>query len=440
MRKVQKSVLGKHPKSFDTTGPIVQQNPSIVIDGGWLPHQLSSYQSGETFGKIGMKYAAIVSNVAKGRSCTVVFNGYSSSPKDHEHLRRLKNHSANISLSPSTPCTMSKSRFLANSHNKSQIISLIKNVLVSQGVEVVVAEDDADTLVVREAMKAALTQAVDVKADDTDILCMLVVHIHAVSKDIILHTKGGSFNVKHIRENMPTEELRLLLLSHAFSGCDTTSGILGHGNVRILKKMASPNAPKDALDTLLNLRSAREEISKAGIVLFQYIYDRPTTPLHQIRYELYSKLVAKGKFLPQKLPPTDASATQHALRSYLQYRDWALLESQSLDPSQYGWVKSSQTFEPVCFEGEVAAAALLNFTACNCKTNNPDAACNSNRCSCKRMGLSCLAACGNCHGLSCQNSTSRSTNRNDEDPEDTQGGHGAEDSDNDDLKYDQNDI
>ena len=244
-------------------------------------------------------------------------------------------------------------------------------------------------------MKAALTQAVDVKADDTDILCMLVVHIHAVSKDIILHTKGGSFNVKHIRENMPTEELRLLLLSHAFSGCDTTSGILGHGKVRILKKMASPNAPKDALDTLLNLRSAREEISKAGIVLFQYIYDRPTTPLHQIRYELYSKLVAKGKFLPQKLPPTDASATQHALRSYLQYLDWALLESQSLDPSQYGWVKSSQTFEPVCFEGEVAAAALLNFTACNCKTNNPDAACNSNRCSCKRMGLSCLAACGN---------------------------------------------
>ena len=144
--------------------------------------------------------------------------------------------------------------------------------------------------------------------------------------------------------------------------------------------------------------------------------------------------------MPQKLPPTDASATQHALRSYLQYRDWALLESQSLDPSQYGWVKSSQTFEPVGFEGEVAPAALLNFTACNCKTNNPDAACNSNRCSCKRMGLSCLAACGNCHGVSCQNSTSRSTNRNDEEPEDTQGGHGAEDSDNDDFNYDSNDV
>ena len=379
-----------------------------------------------------MQYAAIVSNVAKGRRCTVVFDGYSSSPKDHEHLRRLKNHSANVSLSPSTPCTMSKSRFLANSHNKSQLISLLKNVLVSQGVDVVVAEDDADTLVVREAMKAALTQAVDVKADDTDILCMLVVHIHAVSKDIILKTKGCSFNIKHIRDNMPNEQLRLLLLSHAFSGCDTTSGIHGHSKVQILKKMASQNAPKDALDTLLNLRSDRQAISKAGIVLnFQFIYKRPSTPLRQIRYEIYSELVAKGKFVPQKLPPTDASATQHTLRSYLQYRDWAILESQSLNPLQYGWVKSSHTFEPVGFEGEVAPAALLNFTACNCKTTNPDAACNSNRCSCKRMGLYCLAACGNCHGVSCQNS--KSTDKDDEEPEDTQRGQGAEDSDHDDL-------
>ena len=152
MRKAQKSVLGKHLKSFDATGPIVQQNPSIVIDGGWLLHQCC-YQSGETFGKISLKYASVVSNLAKGRHCTVVFDGYSSSPKDHEHLRRLKNHSANVSLTPSTPCTMSKSRFLANSHNKSQLISLLKTVLGSQGVEVVVAEDDADTLVVREAMK-----------------------------------------------------------------------------------------------------------------------------------------------------------------------------------------------------------------------------------------------------------------------------------------------
>ena len=64
MRKPQKSVLGQHLKAFDSTDPIVEQSPSVVIDGGWLLYQLSSYQSGETFGKIGMQYAAIVSNVA----------------------------------------------------------------------------------------------------------------------------------------------------------------------------------------------------------------------------------------------------------------------------------------------------------------------------------------------------------------------------------------
>ena len=54
MRKPQKSVLGQHLKAFDSTDPIVEQSPSVVIDGGWLLYQLSSYQSGETFGKIGI--------------------------------------------------------------------------------------------------------------------------------------------------------------------------------------------------------------------------------------------------------------------------------------------------------------------------------------------------------------------------------------------------
>ena len=69
MRKAQKSAIGKHLKSFDTTGSLVQpQNTSMVIDGEWLLHQCS-YQSGETFGKIGLKYPVVVSKLAKGRRC-----------------------------------------------------------------------------------------------------------------------------------------------------------------------------------------------------------------------------------------------------------------------------------------------------------------------------------------------------------------------------------
>ena len=94
--------------------------------------------------------------------------------------------------------------------------------------------------------------------------------------------------MKDVRANMPYDELRLFLLCHAFSGCDTASGILGYGKVRILKKMACQHALKEALETLLDLRSSRELISRARISLFQYLYGTPSTPLSQIRYKLYT--------------------------------------------------------------------------------------------------------------------------------------------------------
>ena len=37
-------------------------------------------------------------------------------------------------------------------------------------------------------------------------------------------------------------------------------------------------------------------------------------------------MAAKGKILPQKLPPTVAAEREHSLRAYLQYRDWILQE------------------------------------------------------------------------------------------------------------------
>ena len=47
--------------------------------------------------------------------------------------------------------------------------------------------------------------------------------------------------------------------------------------------------------------------------------------------------MAKCVFKPEKLPPTSGAAMQHALRANFQYRDWLLLESQSLDPREFGW-------------------------------------------------------------------------------------------------------
>ena len=115
----------------------------LVIDGGWILYQFS-YVSGETYVNITRKYLRLMKHFNK--DITVVFDGYKPSPKDHDHKRRNKSFSSNIVLNQNTPCTITKARFLANSHNKTQMILLqtTKDVLGRKEVEVLLAEDDAD--------------------------------------------------------------------------------------------------------------------------------------------------------------------------------------------------------------------------------------------------------------------------------------------------------
>ena len=67
------------------------------------------------------------------------------------------------------------------------------------------------------------------------------------------------------------------------------------------------------------------------------------------------------------------------LRAYLQTLDWILLQSMSLDPSDYGWTLGVHGYEPVPTVDPMAPEELLQFTSCNC---NGD--CNNRRCSCKK--------------------------------------------------------
>ena len=66
------------------------------------------------------------------------------------------------------------------------------------------------------------------------------------------------------------------------------------------------------------------------------------------------------------LSPTEGAAAQHSLSAYLQTRDWILLQSMSLDPSDYGWTLGVHGYEPVPTLDPMAPEELLQFTICNC--------------------------------------------------------------------------
>ena len=67
----------------------------------------------------------------------------------------------------------------------------------------------------------------------------------------------------------------------------------------------------------------------------------------------------------------------------------------SRDPRLYGWyVTSAGQFEPIMTLVDVAPANLLRFVSCSCSVD-----CTAKRCSCKKINVKFISACGGCHGI-----------------------------------------
>ena len=82
-------------------------------------------------------------------------------------------------------------------------------------------------------------------------------------------------------------------------------------------------------------------------------------------------MTSKAEINPDRLPPTERTAYYHTSRG---------------------------TLETVFTNYDFAPDSLLNFTRCKCKTE-----CTSKKCSCRKHGLKCVTAYGDCRG-NCTNS------------------------------------
>ena len=83
--------------------------------------------------------------------------------------------------------------------------------------------------------------------------------------------------------------------------------------------------------SIVQLRVSTNEVIEAGLSLFQHIYGDKTKALETLRFLSYSRMIAKKKLNPSRLPPATSSATEHILRSYLQYHNWVTLDTASLN-------------------------------------------------------------------------------------------------------------
>ena len=189
-----------------------------------------------------------------------MFDGYGNGPstKDHEHERRAKVTAPDIQVSESLPIYNNQSTFLSNSNNKKQFIDLLHKYLVDAGHTVIQAVSDADTDIVKAALyHLNLGLVTTVVADDTDVLVLLVYHFKPAMGDaFMLRSASGKkkvsrlVDIRKVQDDIGIVAVHQLLVTHALSGCDTTSAIFGHGKVGVFQKIKSNKESLHLTDVL----------------------------------------------------------------------------------------------------------------------------------------------------------------------------------------------
>ena len=78
-----------------------------------------------------------------------------------------------------------------------------------------------------------------VRAEDIDILIILVFHCQSATHEIYFVTNQGTFNVKQIHGKLTAAQKKYLLFVHAFTGNDTVSAISRHGKQTLFDRLVA---------------------------------------------------------------------------------------------------------------------------------------------------------------------------------------------------------
>jgi len=330
MRKSDKAALGRLLSQDVVVFDLQNWKTRVVVDGGALLHRVR-WQKVSTYSLTADHHVRYVIN-KYGRNAVVVFDGYCSGPstKDHEHVHRSARVAAAVAISPDTVVHPNQAAFLANSQNKTAFISFLVKHLKDANVQVMEATGDADTQICSTAIhKAADVETVTVVADDTDVPILLTHHWQTSMADIYMkhEARGKSseafISIRKVKLNFGCGVSCRLLVIHAFTGCDTTSGIYSHGKITSLKKLAA-NSVARWLDDLECATATQEEVGVAGNQLMVALCGGVpgVDSLAKLRYSTYTKLCTYSKTAvrPEQLPPTDRATYFHSLRAHVLVR------------------------------------------------------------------------------------------------------------------------
>lgn len=424
LRKADKPALADAIHSLDKQDDAnkddVPKTDHYVLDGGSLLHRLN-WKNGDTYGSIAANYATFT--VKQYGKATVVFDGYSDRPtiKDNTHKRRgHNNNNPKVNLTATSIFSGKKEDFLAGDSNKQAIVDLIAERLEKSGCKVVKCEGDADVDIAKAAVKQSRETSTTLIGEDTDLLVLLLYYVEVPNKGLFFRSDKMSlksrkvYDISYLRDTLGDDICDQLLFLHAFTGCDSTSRIHGIGKKSVFQKLIKGNQILQSSATVFSSTgSTKDEVQTAGCQAMVHLYGgKPNESLATLRHKLLTKKVATSKTFvsPEKLPPTLSASEYHSRRTFYQTMVW-MGKDEGMDPINWGWRLDNRYLVPVTMQKDPAPKTLLVMIHCNCSTG-----CQTARCTCKRYGLPCTAACGPCQTDSgCQNVASIIEDPDDED-------------------------
>ena len=207
------------------------------------------------------------------------------------------------------------------------------------------------------------------------------------------------WNIKETVSALGPEICTNILFLDAILGCDTTSALHGIGKGQALKKIKMDAVFRKQPSVFSNKEASKTDILAAGEKALVCLYKgRSNESLHLLRYTRFCQKVASGKSCvkPEGLPRTCSAAGYHSLRVFHQVQQW---KGVALPPQDWGWRLADGRLVPQRTDLPAAHASLLEIVRCRCKSD-----CSSQKCTRRKHGLECSAACGSCIGQSCANS------------------------------------
>ena len=423
--------------------PKIDGSTAYIFDGMALFHHQHESQF-RTFEDLAQLLLRKMLTLLKGQmgiqAVVIVFDRYDApnSIKCQERIRRGESASHVISASRIVPHYRN---FLKNSNNKAALavfvceyimanspamLSEVQSITLSGGftdgkTAMIITRDrtreltnlsstqeEADTRMLLHAVHIAEShQRIVIRADDTDVLVLLVYYC---SKDqlsdlVYMHAghSGQNTNSDHyipvhdICNRLGPNVCQALPTTHALTGCDTTSSLLGIGKRTAFTKLVQKAEQLASLASFGESETLEGSLPDARqLVLALYKGQKPArvcTTLDELRFHLATQTDKPGS----SFPPTEDAFKQHVMRAKYQVSIWTKSHQAKpniWNPEGNGWKRNQDgNLEPVMYEGEAAPLEVRDLTHLYC--TDKDCA-NARKCQCLTSGLFCTDLCSCC--------------------------------------------